>query len=112
MLIRIIHENASESWGLLTSYEDEGYTMKEIEIEFSIRYLVDTYTLSIEKTYAIRSIDGDHLLYQGGIIDTNILYGFSDELIKEDHAKGRISGIKKMNILHYHICRAYLIYGK
>lgn len=104
---RVIYTGSFESWALVSTYEDIGCIVEEVDIQFQVHYTVNTHLCSLTRVYRI--VSNDECLHESDTLEDGIFYGFNEALIEEGKAHGSISGIKMIKIMQYHPCRAFVI---
>lgn len=117
-VIKIIKCGANGSWSIVSDYESKGFHIRECTVELRVHYIVDiqTDTPSVKKKYSIvRTYYEDNILYEDPLwedvsLQERDIIGFDPSDIALPMAKGRISGIKIMDIVHYISLQAYIIY--
>ena len=118
-VVRIIKSSSRERWHIISEYEEDGFSVREESVELRAHYIVDITNKppTIQRKFSIvhtftseGNLYEDTPLWEGNSIDDNTLVGFDILDFESKHTKGRISGIKIMNIYHYVPINVYVVY--
>lgn len=119
-ILKIVKYNSRDSWSVLSAYTSHEYTILEKDVELRAHYVVDITdpTPSVERTFSIVQNHKDSpdlyscesILWHGDTLESDTLFGFNSTDFESKETKGRIEGIKVMNICHFVPVRVYIVY--
>lgn len=118
--IKIIKCGSKDSWSILSDYEGGDFTVLERNVELRAHYIVDITDkiLSVQRKFSLVHVyteDGelheDEPLWEGTQLDDGVLIGFDILDFESKATRGRISGVKVMNIHHYLPVDIYVVYN-
>lgn len=106
-----IKGNLHDLWTIISEKESEGYNVQDTLFELRTNYYVDTQEMKLVRDYSILLIEEDsdkireiETIWKGSdlsYLESNInTIGFIPDDFKQD-IRGRISGVKNMEITHY-----------
>lgn len=111
-IVRIVKCGTEGSWDIISDYESQGYEVDICTVELRAHYIVDIRGENPTVTRKFSLIDDDDLIWEGDSLTNTILYGFSPQDFESPNTKGRINGIKVMDIHHYISLPVYVVYRK
>ena len=113
-VMRIVKCGTEGSWDIISNYETQGYESDICVVELRAHYIVDIQgdNPTVTRKFSLVQNDSESILWEGDSLKDRTLYGFSIQDFESPNTRGRINGIKVMDITHFLPISVYVVYEK